>query len=201
MIKHPMFHVEPWSLREVALDLDVLAQAESVFALSNGHIGWRGNLDEGEPHGLPGSYLNGVYESRPLASAEAAYGLPGLDGMVKAAMHHGSEKADPDAGLAPASADEVDEMRQWLEVHLPALAAGGWLGAKPCLYTLTPDEHFVLGRHPEHDRVAVACGFSGHGFKFAPVVGQILADLALDGHTRHDVALFDPARFASQVVD
>ncbi len=76
MIKHPMFHVEPWSLREMALDLDVLAQAESVFALSNGHIGWRGNLDEGEPHGLPGSYLNGVYENRPLASAEAAYGLP-----------------------------------------------------------------------------------------------------------------------------
>jgi alpha,alpha-trehalose phosphorylase len=76
VIKHPVFRVEPWSLREMALDLDVLAQAESVFALSNGHIGWRGNLDEGEPHGLPGSYLNGVYENRPLASAEAAYGLP-----------------------------------------------------------------------------------------------------------------------------
>jgi alpha,alpha-trehalose phosphorylase len=76
VIKHPVFHVEPWSLREMALDLDVLAQAESVFALSNGHIGWRGNLDEGEPHGLPGSYLNGVYEDRPLASAEAAYGVP-----------------------------------------------------------------------------------------------------------------------------
>jgi alpha,alpha-trehalose phosphorylase len=76
VIKHPVFRVEPWSLREMALDLDVLAQTESVFALSNGHIGWRGNLDEGEPHGLPGSYLNGVYENRPLASAEAAYGLP-----------------------------------------------------------------------------------------------------------------------------
>jgi alpha,alpha-trehalose phosphorylase len=76
VINHPVFHVEPWCLRELALDLDVLAQAESVFALSNGHIGWRGNLDEGEPHGLPGSYLNGVYENRPLAAAEAAYGLP-----------------------------------------------------------------------------------------------------------------------------
>jgi alpha,alpha-trehalose phosphorylase len=76
MIKNPMFHVEPWCLREKALDLDLLAQTESVFALSNGHIGWRANLDEGEPHGLPGSYLNGVYESRPLAAAEAAYGLP-----------------------------------------------------------------------------------------------------------------------------
>src|SRR6516164_9019741 len=76
VIKHPAFRVEPWCLREQALDLDVLAQTESVFALSNGHIGWRGNLDEGEPHGLPGSYLNGVYENRPLASAEAAYDLP-----------------------------------------------------------------------------------------------------------------------------
>jgi len=76
MIKQPVFHVEPWSLREKALDLDMLAQTESVFALSNGHIGWRANLDEGEPHGMPGSYLNGVYESWPLVAAEAAYGLP-----------------------------------------------------------------------------------------------------------------------------
>jgi alpha,alpha-trehalose phosphorylase len=76
VIKQPAFHVEPWCLREKALDLDLLAQTESVFALSNGHIGWRANLDEGEPHGLPGSYLNGVYESPPLVSAEQAYGLP-----------------------------------------------------------------------------------------------------------------------------
>ena len=76
MIKQSVFGVEPWCLREKALDLDLLAQTESVFALSNGHIGWRANLDEGEPHGLPGSYLNGVYESLPLVSAEAAYGQP-----------------------------------------------------------------------------------------------------------------------------
>jgi alpha,alpha-trehalose phosphorylase len=76
MIRDPLFHVEPWCLREKALDLDLLAQTESLFALSNGHIGWRANLDEGEPHGLPGSYLNGVYESPALVPAEAAYGLP-----------------------------------------------------------------------------------------------------------------------------
>lgn len=76
MIGHPAFPVEPWCLRETRLDLDVLAQAESVFALSNGHIGWRGNVDEGEPHGLPGSYLNGVFELRPLPYAEAGYGNP-----------------------------------------------------------------------------------------------------------------------------
>ncbi|MFI6932067.1 glycoside hydrolase family 65 protein [Streptomyces sp. NPDC050287] len=76
MIKDRAYTVEPWAVRETDLDLDVLAQSESVFALSNGHVGWRGNLDEGEPHGLPGSYLNGVHELHPLPYAEAGYGYP-----------------------------------------------------------------------------------------------------------------------------
>ena len=76
MISHPAFTVEPWALRETDLNLDVLPHSESLFALSNGHIGWRGNLDEGEPNGLPGSYLNGVYELHPLPTVEAAYGNP-----------------------------------------------------------------------------------------------------------------------------
>ena len=76
MIRHPSFSVDAWSVREDSLDLEVLAQSESVFSLSNGHIGWRGNLDEGEPHGIPGTYLNSVYENRPLPYAEAGYGYP-----------------------------------------------------------------------------------------------------------------------------
>ena len=76
MIEHPAFTVEPWVVRERQLDLAMLAQAESVFALSNGHIGMRGNLDEGEPHGLPGTYLNSFFEFRPLPYAEAGYGYP-----------------------------------------------------------------------------------------------------------------------------
>ncbi|MFE9097317.1 glycoside hydrolase family 65 protein [Streptomyces sp. NPDC007264] len=76
MITHTSYAVEPWSLRERGLQLDVLPQSESVFALANGHVGWRGNLDEGEPHGLPGSYLNGVHEIHPLPYAEAGYGYP-----------------------------------------------------------------------------------------------------------------------------
>ncbi|MFI1562039.1 glycoside hydrolase family 65 protein [Streptomyces sp. NPDC020490] len=76
MITHRSYTVEPWCVRETELHLDVLAQSESVFALSNGHVGWRGNLDEGEPHGLPGSYLNGVHELHPLPYAEAGYGYP-----------------------------------------------------------------------------------------------------------------------------
>ncbi len=76
MIEQPAFPVEPWAVRETSLDLDKLAQAESVFALSNGHIGLRANLDEGEPFGMPGTYLNGFYETRPLPYAEAGYGYP-----------------------------------------------------------------------------------------------------------------------------
>ena len=76
MFRHPAFTVEPWSVTESSLDLDVIAQTESVFALANGHIGMRGNLDEGEPHGLPGTYLNSVYELHPLPYAEAGFGYP-----------------------------------------------------------------------------------------------------------------------------
>ncbi|HEX2397470.1 MAG TPA: family 65 glycosyl hydrolase, partial [Solirubrobacteraceae bacterium] len=76
MIEQAAYEVDPWSLRESSLQLDLLAQSESVFALANGHLGLRGNLDEGEPHGLPGTYLNGFYEVRPLPYAERAYGYP-----------------------------------------------------------------------------------------------------------------------------
>ncbi|MDG4833752.1 glycoside hydrolase family 65 protein [Solwaraspora sp. WMMD1047] len=76
MIRERAYPVEPWHVRETRLDPEILAQSESVFALSNGHIGLRGNLDEGEPHGLPGTYLNSFYELRPLPHAEAGYGFP-----------------------------------------------------------------------------------------------------------------------------
>ena len=76
MIQNEGFVVEPWAIHETALDLERLAQTESVFALANGHVGMRANLDEGEPFGLPGTYLAGFYEARPLPYAEAGYGYP-----------------------------------------------------------------------------------------------------------------------------
>ncbi len=76
MIRQAIFPVDPWVLRETELDLDLIAQTESIFALSNGHIGLRGNLDEGEPNGIPGTYINSFYEDRPLPYAEAEYGSP-----------------------------------------------------------------------------------------------------------------------------
>jgi len=82
VIVNAPYGVEPWTLTEDHLDLNLIAQSESVFALSNGHIGLRGNLDEGEPFGLPGTYLNSVYEERPLPYAEAGYGFPEIGQTV-----------------------------------------------------------------------------------------------------------------------
>jgi alpha,alpha-trehalose phosphorylase len=76
MIEQDIFAIEPWAVRERELHLDLLAQSESVFALSNGHIGLRGNLEEGEPAGAPGTFLNAFYETRPLPYAERGYGYP-----------------------------------------------------------------------------------------------------------------------------
>jgi len=76
VIQHPAFAVEPWALHETTLELAHLAQSESLFTLANGHVGLRGNLDEGEPCGIPGTYLAGFYEQRPLPYAEAGYGYP-----------------------------------------------------------------------------------------------------------------------------
>ena len=88
---------------------------------------------------------------------------------------------------------EVEHIRSYLREHVPALD-GEFLRAKTCMYTNTPDEHFVISIHPDHPQVAIACGFSGHGYKFCGVVGEILADLATAGSTRHPIDSFSPTR-------
>ena len=86
-------------------------------------------------------------------------------------------------------------IRDVLGPALPALAAGTLVETVTCKYTLTPDHHFVIGLHPDWPNVTIASPCSGHGYKFASVIGEILADLALDGATRHPIDLFDPRRF------
>jgi sarcosine oxidase len=121
------------------------------------------------------------------------YGFPELDGAVKVAFHHGGQSCTPETIDRTVHAHEVEAMAQATRSPVPGLA-GTFQRAVTCMYTNTADEHFVIARHPAHDNVTVACGFSGHGFKFVPVVGEILADLTIDGATRHPIALFDPAR-------
>ncbi len=93
---------------------------------------------------------------------------------------------------------ERDRMRRHLALFLPD-AAGAFLRAAACMYTNTPDGHFVIDHHPAHAHVVLACGFSGHGFKFASVVGEILADLALDGETARPIRFLSMRRFGTAV--
>jgi sarcosine oxidase len=86
-------------------------------------------------------------------------------------------------------------MRDALRPCIPALADGALTATVHCKYTLTSDQHFVIGHHPEFTNVVIASPCSGHGYKFASVIGEILAELAIDGATRHPIGLFDPARF------
>lgn len=119
------------------------------------------------------------------------YGLPALDDRgVKVARHYGAaELAAPDAvDRTVTDADEAP-VRAYLRHQLPA-ADGPRSDASVCLYTLTPDRHFLIDRHPTTPAVAFAAGFSGHGFKFAPAVGEVLADLALEGRTALPAGLF-----------
>jgi sarcosine oxidase len=97
---------------------------------------------------------------------------------------------DIDREVHPA---EVAAIADHLADVLPTLP-GAFLSASTCMYTTTPDQHFVIAPHPQAAQVTVACGFSGHGFKFVPVVGEILADLATTGTTAHPIGLFDPRR-------
>ena len=124
------------------------------------------------------------------------YGFPCLDedGGVKVGLHHRGPETHPDLVERSVSEAEAAEAADLVRPLLPTLP-GTFLRAIACLYTTTPDHHFVIGLHPQHENVAIACGFSGHGFKFVPVVGEVLADLALEGSTAHPIGLFDPTRF------
>jgi sarcosine oxidase len=124
------------------------------------------------------------------------YGLPALDPHgVKVARHYGApELADPSGVARQLSAGDEAPVRAFLAEYLPEVT-GPLRRWSVCIYTLTPDRHFVIDMHPAHPQVAFAAGFSGHGFKFAPVVGTILADLAQQGRTGWPIGLFAARRF------
>ena len=118
---------------------------------------------------------------------------------VKAGIHHEGEVTTPESVRRTISADEDAMVRALVARVLPD-AAGRQLESRVCLYTNTPDGHFVIDRHPAHAEVTVLSPCSGHGFKFASAVGEIAADLALDGGSRFDLAPFRLDRFASSAV-
>ncbi|MGI8911409.1 MAG: N-methyl-L-tryptophan oxidase [Rubrobacteraceae bacterium] len=124
------------------------------------------------------------------------YGFPAHDAPedgVKVAFFRVGPVCTPETIDRTVREEEVEHIRSYLRDHVPALD-GEFLRAKTCMYTNTPDENFVISAHPEHPQVAIACGFSGHGYKFCGVVGEMLADLTTEGETRHPISLFSPER-------
>ncbi|MGU3433438.1 N-methyl-L-tryptophan oxidase [Actinomycetes bacterium M1A6_2h] len=144
------------------------------------------------------------FENHPIFIHEAAdgmqdYGFPAIDGPdggVKVAFFRKGQECTPETIDRTVYPEEIDAMRARVGETLPDLD-GDCLDTATCMYSNTPDEHFVIARHPDAANVTVACGFSGHGFKFVPVVGEILADLATTGRTDHPIALFDPRRLVT----
>jgi sarcosine oxidase len=125
------------------------------------------------------------------------YGFPSflVPGFKFGKYHHRGEVVDPDE--VSREPDEADEalLRGFARRYFPD-GAGATLMLKSCLFTNSPDRHFILDLHPDHPEVAIAAGFSGHGYKFCSVVGEIMADLAQKGETRHEIGFFGLKRFA-----
>jgi sarcosine oxidase len=125
------------------------------------------------------------------------YGFPATSGAeegVKVAMHSGGDRCSPATISREISERDVQEVRNQIAAFIPSLT-GPLVKASACMYTMTPDEHFIVSLHPSFPNVAIAAGFSGHGFKFTTVVGEILADLIITGRTSHSIELFSPGRF------
>jgi sarcosine oxidase len=142
-----------------------------------------------------------VPEVFPIFNMEAPegryYGFPiyGVPGFKFGRFHHRDEPVDPDRMNREFEPEDEAILRKGIARYFPD-ANGPTLAMKTCLFTNSPDEHFILDLHPEFPQVSMAAGFSGHGFKFAPVIGEIMADFAIDGGcTRWDLELFRLGRF------
>ncbi len=129
----------------------------------------------------------------------AVYGIPTFASMgtprgLKVALHGAGPHTDPDAHGQPVDDAAVRETLAAVGEFLPKAGGRGVLAARHCLYTMSEDTDFLVGLHPELPEVVLAAGFSGHGFKFAPVVGEVLADLALARSTRRPIGFLSPSR-------
>ncbi|MBC8089588.1 MAG: N-methyl-L-tryptophan oxidase [Phycisphaerae bacterium] len=117
------------------------------------------------------------------------YGFPGFGNGIKVAFHHGGEITTVDTVRAEVALDEVENIRWAMRRFLPA-ADGTLRATTVCVYTNTSDEHFLIDRHPAHPHVWITSACSGHGFKFSPVIGELLADLSQNNRPRFDLSLF-----------
>jgi sarcosine oxidase len=156
-------------------------------------------------HWFAGGNIEGMFlrDRFPVFIADVPngpfYGLPAIDQHgVKVARHYSApELPDPDRVNWDATFADSEPVRAFLDTYTAGELCAQ-TKAQVCMYTVTPDHHFVIDVHPEWPNVSVACGFSGHGFKFASAVGEVLADLADTGRTNHDIGLFKATRFGER---
>jgi sarcosine oxidase len=165
----------PWTPAVVEPTRDVLTVERQVLGRFQPH-----SPDLFGPERFP---VSAITTEEGQYSAFPAHGTPGVK---LARVHHLGETVDP---------DEVGAVLRWFGDRYLAGGTGPTMRLETCLYTNTPDDRFVVDTHPDHPQVCFAAGFSGHGYKFCPVVGKILADLALDDGTDHDITPFRLDRF------
>lgn len=189
--EHIVFCGGAWSgqmLGDIGVQLKVTRQvlgwvwprAPEKFALGTSPV-WAIDNDDGSIHyGFP--MLPG-----------GAFGRPGF----KIAHHFHGTPTSPDAINRTPQQDDEEDFRRTLKRYIPD-ADGPLLSMAICMYTNSPDSHFIIDRHPKHERAIIACGFSGHGFKFASVVGEVLADLALDGRSSQSIDFLRLSRFSHE---
>ena len=128
----------------------------------------------------------------------SAFGIPSHDGWgFKVAWDGGAALRHPAETDYTPDEDNLVGLRQFMKAHIPGLAAAPLRESRICLYTYTPDKHFIVDAHPQHDHVIIGAGFSGHGFKFSTIIGKMLSDIALDGETPHNDKLFKIDRFTN----
>ena len=145
----------------------------------------------------PAAFALGSFPVFVLTTPDGTfYGFPehGVPGFKIGKYHHRSEAIDPDAARRTADATDEAALRDCVSTCFPG-ANGPLLSASTCIFTNTPDEHFIIDRLPETPQALIVSACSGHGFKFCSVVGEIVADLIADGSTTHELSLFRLARF------
>lgn len=132
-----------------------------------------------------------------LPDGRSTYGFPEIPGSpqgVKIAYHNFGPLVTPETIDRTVHPHEVADIRNFTSARMPDIAQGELIASATCMYTLTPDQHFLMDAHPQHPQVILCSPCSGHGFKFASAVGEIMADLAEHGRTRHPIAPFGVGR-------
>ncbi len=123
------------------------------------------------------------------------YGIPSVDGSgLKVAWHGGARLGHPEESKSSPDAEVSDKARAWSKQYLPA-ADVALKSSRVCLYTMTPDEHFIIDRHPQNSQMVIGACCSGHAFKYSTLIGDIMVDLAMEGETSRDIDMFALSRF------